>query len=223
MSFLDLFFPKHCLGCGQEGHYFCPDCRGEIQPLVVQICPVCQKPALQGQTHPYCRSEDSLDGLISCFFYEGMIKKAIVKLKYHFLTDLAEELVELMILFGPWPRFKKPILVPIPLHPRRERWRGFNQSELLGKKLANHFGWQTRTDLLSRQRYTPPQMSLKGQERKTNIIKAFKINSHLPDSIFKSQLIVFDDVWTTGSTLKEAGKALKMAGFKNVWGLTVCR
>jgi predicted amidophosphoribosyltransferase len=66
-------------------------------------------------------------------------------------------------------------------------------------------------------------MSLKGQERKTNIIKAFKINSHLPDSIFKSQLIVFDDVWTTGSTLKEAGKALKMAGFKNVWGLTVCR
>ena len=66
-------------------------------------------------------------------------------------------------------------------------------------------------------------MSLKGKERKTNIIKAFKLNSHLPDSIFDSPLIVFDDVWTTGSTLKEAGKVLKMAGIKDVWGLTICR
>ena len=131
--------------------------------------------------------------------------------------------MELMILFGPLPRFEKPILIPVPLHPRRERWRGFNQSELLGKKLANHFGWQVKTDILSRQRYTQPQMSLKGQERKTNIIKAFKVNSPLSDLIFSSPLIVFDDVWTTGSTLKEAGKALKMAGFKNVWGLTICR
>ncbi len=152
-----------------------------------------------------------------------MVKKAVGKLKYHFLTDLAEELVELMVLFAPLSRFEKPILVPTPLHPRRERWRGFNQSELLGRKLASHFGWPVKTDLLSRQRYTQPQMSLKGQERKTNIIRAFKVNPHLPDSIFRSQLIVFDDVWTTGSTLKEAGKVLKMAGFNNVWGLTICR
>jgi ComF family protein len=223
MSFLDWFFPRHCLGCGQEGHYFCPVCREKIQPLAVQICPVCQKPAIYGQTHPYCQSQDSLNGLISCFLYKGMIKKAIGKLKYHFLTDLAEELVELMVLFCPLPRFEKQTLVPVPLHLRRERWRGFNQSELLGKKLANHFGWQVKTDILSRQRYTQPQMSLKGQERKVNIIKAFKVNSHLPDSIFKSQLILFDDVWTTGSTLKEVGKVLKMAGFKNIWGLTICR
>lgn len=223
MSFLDWFFPRHCLSCDHKGHYFCPFCREGIQPLVVQICPVCQKPAIHGQTHPYCRSENSLDGLVSCFLYEGIIKKSIGKLKYRFLTDLAEELVELIVLFGPLPGFEKPILMPVPLHPRRERWRGFNQSELLGRKLASHFGWQVRTDLLSRQRYTQPQMSLKGKERKVNIIKAFKVNPHLPDSIFKSHLIVFDDVWTTGSTLKEAGKVLKMAGFKNVWGLTIAR
>jgi len=223
MSFLDWFFPRHCLGCGQEGHYFCPVCREEIQPLAIQICPVCQKPAIHGQTHSYCRSRDSLDGLISCFLYEGIIKKAIGKLKYHFLTALTEELVELMILFCPLSRFENQILVPVPLHPRRERWRGFNQSELLGRKLANHFGWPVKTDILSRQRYTQPQMSLKGKERKVSIIKAFKVNPHLPDSTFNLPLIVFDDVWTTGSTLKEAGKVLKMAGFKNVWGLTICR
>jgi predicted amidophosphoribosyltransferase len=109
MSFLDWFFPRHCLGCGHEDHYFCPACREEIQPLAVQICPVCQKPAFQGQTHPYCRSRDSLDGLISCFLYKGMIKKAIGKLKYHFLTDLAEELVELTVLFFPVIPFRSNI------------------------------------------------------------------------------------------------------------------
>ncbi|MCX6724568.1 MAG: ComF family protein [Candidatus Shapirobacteria bacterium] len=240
MSFIDLFFPKHCLGCEQEGHYFCSACQKQIKTLEFQICPVCEKPAINGLTHPCCQSRYSLDGLVSLFPYEGIIKNAISKLKYHFVTDLAEELFVLMIrtcLAGRQVtrveenRFKllshlrqdsKVILLPIPLHWRRENWRGFNQSELLGKKLADHFGWQLRNDVLIRQKHTQPQVKLRGDKRQQNIQGAFKISPNIQISQYPN-IVIFDDVWTTGSTLNEAGKALKMAGFKSVWGLTICR
>ena len=157
---------------------------------------------------------------------------AIGKLKYKFITDLAEDLFILTKrLIRTKNQFKwlkrsfsknKTILIPMPLYWRRENWRGFNQSKLLGKKLADCFDWQLRDDILIRQKATQPQMSLKADQRQQNIQGAFKIapNIQIPQDI---DILLFDDVWTTGSTLKEAGKVLKKAGFKKVFGLTVCR
>jgi len=234
MSFTDLLFPRQCLGCGREGGYFCSACQKQIKTLGFQICPVCEKPAINGLTHPRCQTRYTPDGLTSIFPYEGIIKTAISKLKYKFITDLAKELVgsmvrtielDLLVQFKSLKWFfmdHKSILIPIPLYWRRENWRGFNQSELLGKRLADHFHWQLRTDILIRQKHAQPQVKLKGDERQQNIHGAFKISPNI--QIFQyPNIVIFDDVWTTGSTLNEAAETLKKAGAKRVWGLTICR
>ncbi|PIU33099.1 hypothetical protein COY29_03045 [Candidatus Woesebacteria bacterium CG_4_10_14_0_2_um_filter_39_14] len=210
MFLLDLFLPKRCLGCGQEGYYFCPQCQKEIKPLNFQTFPV-----------------------ISFFPYRGLVKKAIINLKYRFVTDLVEELTDLIIKtisqekefcwLKKLSKRKEITLIPLPLHYRRFNWRGFNQSELLGKRLADYFGWQLRTDVLIRQKSTKPQVGLKNDKRQENVQGAFKINHNSQYLIRDSQVFLFDDVWTTGSTLKEAAKVLKKAGFKKVYGLTICR
>jgi len=222
---LDFLFPRRCLGCGKWGKYFCENCIDAIRPLEKQICPVCEKPAITGKAHSKCQTRYSLDGLTSIFSYEGAIKNAVTKLKYKFVTDLAEELVTLSVKHLPsyFIHHTSYILIPIPLHSRRQRWRGFNQAELLGKMLAEKFGWQVRTDILLRHKHTKPQTDLKGKERKVNIRGAFKINSNCKLSILNSKLILFDDVWTTGSTLRECGKVLKRIGVKEAWGLTLTR
>jgi ComF family protein len=214
----DFLFPRRCLGCGQWGNYFCQECVKKIKLVENQVCPVCRKPAVRGRTHPRCQTRYSLDGLVSVFAYEGIIKKAIGKLKYKFITDLAEELIELV----PKQKFQLVIFVPVPLHPRRQRWRGFNQAELLGRMLAEKSGWGVKTDVLERHKHTKPQVDLKGKERKKNIRGAFRLK---PKAKVKKQvkLLLFDDVWTTGSTMKECGQVLKRGGAKEVWGLTLAR
>ncbi len=223
--FSDLLFPRRCLGCGQSGQYFCEDCLKKIKLVGKQVCPVCKRSAINGKTHSRCQTRYSLDGLISIFVYQGMIRQAISKLKYKFATDLAEELIALSIkrlLSGFKPKTFR-IIIPIPLHSRRQRWRGFNQAELLGGMLAEKFDWLVRTDVLVRYRHTKPQMGLKGKERKRNIKGVFKTNPEFKINNLKSEVLLFDDVWTTGSTLREAGQMLKRAGVKEIWGLTIAR
>ncbi len=228
MSILDLFFPRKCLGCGREGSYFCSQCLNFVASSKTEVCPVCERPSIGGMTHASCSSSFTIDGLTSIFEYKGIVKTAITKLKYRFVTDLADDLVELFVsLCGENKTFrslclkKNPFLVPIPLHPVREKWRGFNQSALLGKMIADRLGIGFTPGALVRIKNTTPQMKLNEKERKENIKGAFKINSEF--IIHNSELIVFDDVWTSGSTLKEAGKILKQNGVKTVWGLTLAR
>lgn len=222
---LDFLFPRRCLGCGQWGRYFCQNCLKIIKPIEKQICPVCEKPAISGKTHAKCQTRYSLDGLTSIFLYEGAIKEAITKLKYKFVTDLAEELISLSFkrLSSYFVFHTSYILVPVPLHPRRQRWRGFNQAELLGQMLAGKFDWQVRSDILLRHRHTKPQTELKGKERKENIKGAFRIKKNSKFIIPNSRFIIFDDVWTTGSTLRECGQVLKRAKARQAWGLTIAR
>jgi ComF family protein len=231
MFLLNLFFPKHCLGCGKEGAYFCLNCQEKIKPLNFQICPVCQQSSINGLTHSSCQTKDTLDGLIVLFPYQGILKKALSKLKYYFVTSLVQELSELLLRkaklelnFGEKVRNNKIILLPVPLFKQRQNWRGFNQAELLGRKVAKYYDWEVRTDFLIRWKSTPPQVGLKSKQREINLREVFVFNPKIvvPDFL-KANIILFDDVWTTGSTLKEAAKVLKKVGFKKVFGLTICR
>ena len=226
---LNLLFPRRCLGCSRHGQYFCVVCRQKVRFKQMPICPACGQGAISGKTHLSCCAPQQLDGLVSLFNYEGMVKKAIIKLKYKYVTDLAEELVSLaakrLLQVAPQRIFfegEALTIIPVPLHPRRERQRGFNQSLLLGKLLAREFGWRIEPNSLVREKYTRPQTKLKGKERRHNIKGVFGTmsGSSIPRH---SQALVFDDVWTTGSTLKECGRVLKRAGVKNVWGLTLAR
>jgi competence protein ComFC len=227
---LDLIFPKKCLGCGKTGGYFCPDCLNLVSLEPKRICPVCLEPSFGGLTHPGCGTPQSLDGLTSVFAYQGVIKKATTKLKYQFVSDLAQDLVELFLsfcgedkIFSHLCRQKGIILVSIPLHSSRKRWRGFNQAELLGKMIASNLDLKFLPDVLKRVRRTKPQVRLNKKARKENIRGAFELNSNHKSSIINHSLIIFDDVWTSGATLKEATNALKRNGVKKVWGLTLAR
>jgi len=225
---LDLLFPRRCLGCGRWGRYFCQDCLKEIYPFENQICPVCEKNSLGGLTHPGCQTKYSLDGLVSIFPYEGVMRQAIVKLKYRFITDLTKELMDLAETVlkkkKEVPKFDRSwVLIPVPLHSRRQRWRGFNQAEVFGRMLVEKFGWQFRTDILGRQRHTQPQVRLRIKERKKNIRGVFRINPHSQFVIPDSKFIIFDDIWTTGATMRECGQLLKKIGTREVWGLTLAR
>ena len=240
MGLLDLVFPKHCVGCSKEGNYFCPKCLTMIK-RVRQICPVCERPTPFGQTHTFCRTRNSLDGLISLFTYEGIIRGAIHKLKYKFVTDLESEFwkiiqsslekrgEEILVL----KRFissesnlfiaeEKPVIVPIPLYWYKEHFRGFNQSSLFGKRLASCFSLSFSDKILVRARSVPSQTKLTQGERMENVKGIFRISPNILISQYHNILLV-DDVWTTGATMKEATKTLKIAGVKTVWGLTVAR
>lgn len=229
MSIFDFIFPRKCLGCGKTGAYFCSQCLNLLSLDAERICPVCEKPSIGGQTHPRCATSRNLDGFTAIFTYKGLIKKAITKLKYRFITDLASDLIEIFLSFcGEDKSFthfcgqKNVCLVSVPLHPKRKKWRGFNQAELLGEMIAKNLGISFNPGLLQRVKNTTPQVKLGEKEREKNIQGAFTVSPNSPVIQF-SNLLLFDDVWTSGATLKEAAKVLKKNGAKSVWGLTLAR
>lgn len=225
---LDVLFPRRCLGCGRSGSYFCADCLNRLSLQPERICPICSQFAPGGLAHPICRQQRGLDGLTSVFSYQGLIKKAIKKLKYKFVTDLAADLTEAVTSFCGEDKIfvqacRLAALAPIPLHPSRQRWRGFNQAELLGKMIAANLNLAFIPDLLIRRKKTTPQFKFDKKSRYENLKGAFAVNSSLRLRIHDSRFMIFDDVFASGATLNEAAKALKKAGAKQVWGLTVAR
>ncbi len=226
MDLISLIFPRNCLNCNKEGSYLCQSCLVKCR-IPKPVCPYCEKASIDGMTHSGCKTPLSLDGLTSIWNYEGVVRKAILALKYKFATDLISELADKFtgeLITAKYHLPPKSVLVPIPLFWYRKNWRGFNQSEEIGKIVAKRIGWQFTPNLLIRKRLTTPQAELKAEERSKNIQGVFSINpTYQPLTISHQPLILFDDVWTTGSTMKEATKVLKRAGAQKVWGLTIAR
>ncbi|MFZ5845468.1 MAG: ComF family protein [Patescibacteria group bacterium] len=246
MNLLDILFPKRCLGCGKIGKYFCNKCSSSIRTIKLNetICPVCEKPAISGRTHPGCQTRYVIDGLTSLFRYEGIVRQAVKALKYRYVSDLAQEFINLIpyssliqltnqLINPASPAGRRStMLVPIPLHPSRLRQRGFNQAEVLGKLLASRLGITMRTDILKRIRKTIPQVEMKDRdERLKNMVGVFSVKESFDKMVLKHQnvkgqflsILLFDDVFTTGATMRAAAQALKRAGVKFVWGITMVR
>lgn len=227
---LDILFPKKCLNCHKSGTYFCKNCVSEIKQSDL-VCPFCERLSLGGVVHPVCKRRYGLDGLWSLGIYEDPLKKAIQKLKYKWITELAEVLVDITIEY--WAKnppvfldqIKKDrgenwIIVPVPLHWSRKNWRGFNQAELIAKLFSSKLGLKYE-EALVRTKNTKPQVTQKDSyQRKQNIRNAFSLNSILHP---QSSILLVDDVWTTGSTLRECCFVLKRGGAKSVWALTLAR
>jgi competence protein ComFC len=227
---LDFIFPKHCVNCGKGGVYFCSICTSAIKQGEL-ICSFCARPSLGGFTHPKCKRRYGLDGFWSLGLYKDPLRRAIQKLKYRWITDLSENLTDITLEY--WAKnspiildqVKKSrgenwIVVPVPLHPSRQNWRGFNQSALLAKSFARKLGLEY-SESLKRIKNTKPQVKLKADERKANIKNAFSLATN--HSLHTTNVLLIDDVWTTGSTLKECCYVLKRNGVKSVWALTLAR
>lgn len=225
MGVFDLIFPRKCFGCRKDGYYICPSCAKKLKPSR-QVCGVCSRPSTKGMTHLGCKTPHSLDRLASIWEYEGGIRKAILALKYKFALEITREVSELIAKEMKKERFIFPselVLVPVPLHWHRANWRGFNQVEEIGKLVAKEMGWKFIPDLLQKKIPTVPQTELKREERLKNIRGIFSLNPRYNIQDTKYPVLIFDDVWTTGSTIKEAAKMLKRGGAKEIWGFTIAK
>lgn len=219
-SFLDLIFPKKCIGCQKLGSYICNKCFSKIEIIEYPICPQCQRQAIGGKTHPGCLRRFGVDGLIVVCRYKGIVRSAIQKIKYKWSYDISNVLVDL-ISQNLW-RFNFPpeaVLVPIPLHIKRKRWRGFNQAEILALELANRFG-QANSDLIERVFENKPQVGFSKKERKQNVRGIFALRETQGKLMINGRdFILVDDVFTSGATMSEAAGVLKRAGANSVWGM----
>ncbi len=228
MGILDFIFPKRCVGCGTLGQYICNLCRRSMRPVLLNeaICPVCERPAIDGATHPRCRTRYGLDGLISFFHYDVATKKAIKALKYRHVSDLASEFVSL-IPSAHLTHIRATLsgqgvgIIPIPLHVIRLRQRGYNQAEVLGEFISQALHVSMYTDILYRTRQTTSQVETKSRkERLRNMNDVFGVRA---GDIKGKSMILFDDVFTTGATTRAAANALKRSGVKRVWAVTMAR
>ena len=181
MAFLDIFFPKKCLGCKTPGKYICDSCLVKV-PQAYRLCPGCGMASYWGLTHTYCRRKTPLAGLVAIWKYSGVVRRALITLKFNFAADVAGELgiraaQHLLTNHLTINKLTGIVLVPIPLHHRRENWRGFNQSAVLGKLLAQKMNWGFNPNLLKRVVNTPHQTRLKRVDREKNIQNAFEFVS----------------------------------------------
>jgi competence protein ComFC len=225
---LDFIFPKYCVNCRKVGDYICPNCFTFISFDFAMICLVCNKNSADGLTHPGCKSKYSIDGAFSAIAYKGIVKKLIYNFKYKpYLSDLKKSLVELfyesIIQQEIFQKVYKssPILIPIPLSKKRLKSRGYNHSELLAQGLSRSLNLKL-VNGLQRVRETKSQFGLTLKERKENIKNVFAVSANILVSKYPNILLV-DDILTTGSTLLEAAKILKKNGAKKVYGLTLAR
>lgn len=231
LNLFDLLFPQRCIECKKFGSYLCTSCRGKLIPITYPICPVCAGQAIYGQTHPVCRGKYTPDGLVSVFRYTSPIRTLIRKLKYQpWLTDATKTIITLSMKSIPYnPLFERflqtnPLITTIPLHWIRKWGRGYNQGELLGAELSNQWTKEYMPDLLNRTKYTKPQYKLTKKERIENIQNVFAPTEKLLYLSTKVRnILLLDDVWTTGSTLRNATNILKRNGVISVWAMTIAR
>ncbi|MFH0987736.1 MAG: phosphoribosyltransferase family protein [Patescibacteria group bacterium] len=229
MFFTDLFFPKHCLGCSILGAYICPKCQKLFRYLDRGTCFYCKKSSLYGLTHPICLKNFNIDGVIAVFYYNNLLKKIIKNIKYRLVTEAWKDLTrtikpEAVRQIGFYKRMSKDFfLQPIPLTRKKIRERGFNQAFLITKFFQKFLDFPI-SDFLMRVKETLPQAELKTKkDRYNNLRGAFKINPVNKSGIIGSKIILVDDVVTTGSTVREAAKALKKAGAAKIYVLALAR
>lgn len=201
MGIFDFLFPVYCLECKKEGRYLCSSCLNKV---------------LDGNF-------DSKN--FSVFKYKGVIRKAITALKYKYAYDITKDLVDSIVSRLKMSKIHNVLLVPIPMYVINENFRGFNQSVVIGQEIANKLKWDFLPDLIIKNKNTKHQVGLKQKERINNLYNAFCLNDKYSDdkNIKKRKILLFDDVYTTGTTIKMVRMLLENNGFEKVYSLTIAR
>jgi ComF family protein len=200
----------------------CRNCWNSIHLMTPPLCDVCGDPILVGLVCDFCALHPRIIQRARAIGeYDGTLREIIHALKYQQRHSLADGLAELMRTAGRPLLRDADCVVPVPLHPRRERARGFNQARELARRLRLPV-----VDALLRARYTAPQVALPADRRHANVQGAFRLSRPLlgrAASVKDLRVIVVDDVSTTGATLDGCAAVLKTAGAAEVWGLTAAR
>jgi ComF family protein len=237
LQLIDILYPPRCHLCGRflyptggtlHPKYLCAECRAALAPVTHPLCTVCGNPfpVSAGQDHlcENClRSNPWYDLVRAPYLYSGPLMEAVQRFKYKSETHLISTLGPLLSSFagGYISHLQEILIIPVPLHRRRLRERGFNQSLLLARAVSKHLG--ARLDYLSlgRSKYTTPQTGLSKEKRKKNVKDAFLVVN--PGRVRGQIILLVDDVFTTGHTLNECARTLKRSGARTVICLTLAR
>ncbi len=212
---------SHCLLCHAQiadaSHYLCPPCLHDL-PYLTHSCPQCGT-ALTKQTDTSCgkcqANTSPIQQTFSLFHYKPPVNHLIKQLKFHHTLLIANLFGKLLAEAIKQQDTPLPdCIIPVPLHTRRLRERGYNQALQIAKPLAKELGIPLQTSLLVRSKYTRPQTDCSFKERKTNLRNSFSCT--LEATSYQSIAIV-DDVITTGTTINEAAKVLRRHGVKQVF------
>ncbi len=236
---LDIILPIECLNCGLEGEYLCPKCFSQLSFSDEKYL----KPARVN-----LKINELKKIYIAGDFENSILHNLIIKYKYNFISPLGKILADFLIIFwqktfinnvlgslsGRRKNFSAApfLVIPIPLSKKRERWRGFNQAEILAREFSVYFGYKLCLNL-KRIKHKKPQAALNEAERLENMKNTFvwqDTNKNQPgasENIKKNlgdyTIILVDDVITTGATLNEAARVLKSAGAKKIYGLVLAK
>ena len=236
---VDWLYPPRCRGCagrihGRDGEYFCTDCWKAIQLVSHPLCQLCGRP------YPDANGDDHTCGTClervprfaaarawACYPREEQqehpLRTVVQKYKYGRKVSLGKPLGRLMARGCAefLSEFRADLILPVPLHPKRLRWRGFNQSLLLARQVGRAYGLPVDPFLLQRRRDTAAQTQLPEEQRRRNVRGAFAL--HAEKSVNDRTILLVDDVYTSGATVNECSRTLKSGGAKEVYVLTLAR
>jgi len=219
---LDYIFPRFCVGCGKAGDFLCANCRTSLSYIEPPTCRICGEPLpSEGVCNNCSHWQADIDGIKAPFRFEGAIRQAVHQLKYNNLRAIAPTLADFMAEYLNKYPVDVDLLVPVPLHPKRLRERGYNQSALLAKHLGKFVNLPVDENSLTREFYNPPQVTTTSvQARRENVTGGFNCPN---DKIRDKKILLVDDVSTSGATMNACAGALKAGGAKTVWGLALAK
>ena len=223
---LDLVYPPHCVACGRMGAWLCAACLEAYPAFRPPWCARCGRPLPRAGVCRACRGRSSsLRAARSVGPHVAPLRDAVHALKYEGVRALATPLAALMAATCSLAPLPVAAVVPVPLHPRRVRQRGYNQAALLARELARLLVLPLHEEWLERARNTPSQVGLTRAERWANVDGAFRVAAAASDAgaLAGQSVLLVDDVFTSGATLRAAAGALRSAGAEAVWAVTLTR
>ena len=218
----DLLFPLRCIGCGTQRVALCDACIAAA-PRAPAACPGCGAPIRFGAPCTRCRARTHLDALSAPWRFDGIAASAVRALKYRNARDIAAVLGDVLTRSCPSQYLvSNPLLVAVPMHPTRLKSRGTNHAALIADRVTARTLMENAHHALARVRATSAQAKMHHRaERLDNMRGAFAC----PDAsvVHDRDIVLIDDVYTTGATLQDCARALKEAGARHVFGLVVAR
>lgn len=230
-ALLSVCFPSHCLLCDSfvedfRSYGVCPACWKRVSLLPLEVCQCCGLPSsgAAGSLCGKCLSDPpAFEKARAAALYQEELRDLIHRFKFNGFMHLSKPLGKIMQQVFPihFDAATIDIIVPVPLHAKREKQRGFNQAELLARSLANHLKKPLASRVLRRSMNTPPQSGLTDAQRLENVKGVFEVRK--PAVIEGKQVLLVDDVLTTGATLSSCARVLKSSGAIQVHVFTLAR